>query len=514
MKKNNLIFLILIFIFSLVGISSLFHPGFFLTDDGNSMVIRFSAFYETLKSGQFPVRFLSRLNYGFGYPVADFLYPLFMYIGVPIHILKFNFVDTIKIILGMSMIGSGIFTYFWLSKLFDRFSSFIGAVFYFYTPYHLYDAYVRGSVGEVLALAIAPFILWQLERKSLLWSAIGIGLLILAHNTLAILFLLFVVLYMALDIFIAKNKKNVFNRQIKVLLFGLGLSSFFSIPAVFDLQYTVFSKTQVSNWGNYFSGVNLIGISAIATMLFTLIFIFTKKIEVKKHRLTILVLVIGIISIFFATPPSTFLWNLLPVSFIQFPFRFLSIAILCSSFLACCITSVLKGQLKIIMGLLLLLLALFSSSQFIFPKVFQDLPDTFYSTNQDSTTVRNEYMPKWIKIQPTQMPTALVEPSSSINFLSGNSNNMSFKVSGNKSITVEVQKVFFPGWKASVDNKEVKIQNVNPKGLIQIPVTAGDHIIHVYFQEDGIRLLSDLISLSSMILLVVYSLNKKKNITI
>src|SRR3989338_6792857 len=173
-KNTNILFLLLAVVVSIPSVVGLMHPGFPLTDDGNWMVIRFSAFYETLKSGQFPVRFLSRLNYGFGYPVADFLYPLFMYIGVPIHILKFSFVDTIKIILGASMIGSAIFVYFWLSKLFDKFSSFVGAVFYFYTPYHLYDVYVRGSVGEVLALAIAPFILWQLERKDLLWSAIGI----------------------------------------------------------------------------------------------------------------------------------------------------------------------------------------------------------------------------------------------------------------------------------------------------------------------------------------------------
>lgn len=511
MKNNNLFFLALIIIISSVGILSLLRPGFFLTDDGNSMVIRFSAFYETLKSGQFPVRFLSRLNYGFGYPVADFLYPLFMYIGVPIHILKFSFVDTIKIILGISMIGSAIFTYFWLSKLFDKFSSFTGAVFYFYTPYHLYDIYIRGSVGEVLSLAIAPFIFWQLERQSIFWSAIGIGSLIIAHNSLAILFLFLIIPYMVLDIFIVKNKKNMFYKYIAILLFGLGLSSFFWLPAIFDLQYTVFSKTQVSDWRNYFSNVNLIGVSTIIVISLTLIFMFTKKIEIKKHRLTVLLFTLGVISIFFATSPSTFLWNLLPVSFVQFPFRLLSIAILCASFLAACITSVLKGQVKVAVGISLLVLALFSSSQFLFPKVFQQLPDTFYSTNQESTTVKNEYMPKWVKNIPTEMASSKVvnlKGEEKINTKEITANKIAFDVYLPIQRTIQVNTVYFPGWNVYVNGRKSNI--IYDDGLINFNLNKGENRVLVKFEETPIRELANLISMVSLIVLLAFLINEKK----
>src|SRR3989338_2742945 len=177
MRKNLKIVLfpaIAVVLLILPGILGLMNPGFFLTDDGNWMVIRFSAFYEALKNGQFPVRFLFRLNNGYGYPVADFLYPLFMYIGIPIHILGFNFVNTIKIILGLSLIFSSFFCFLWLKKKFDNFSSLVGSTLYLYFPYHLWDVYKRGSVGEVLALAIVPFIFWQIERNSFFWGAISI----------------------------------------------------------------------------------------------------------------------------------------------------------------------------------------------------------------------------------------------------------------------------------------------------------------------------------------------------
>src|SRR3989344_2018785 len=189
--KNNKHYFFILFLLLIPSVYSLFLPGFFQSDDGEWMVIRFSAFYQALADGQFPVRFLGRLNFGYGYPVADFLYPGFMYLATPLQILGLGFVNSIKIILLISMVGGAIFTFAWLSKLFDKTSALIGSIFFAYTPYHLFDLYKRGSVGEVLSIGILPFILWQLERKSVFWTVIGIFLLILAHNTLAVLFFLF-----------------------------------------------------------------------------------------------------------------------------------------------------------------------------------------------------------------------------------------------------------------------------------------------------------------------------------
>jgi len=164
--KKNLLFYIILFLLLTPSVVALFHKGFFPTDDGSWMVIRLSAFYEALRNGQFPVRFLPRLNNGYGYPVADFLYPLFMYIGTPIHVLGFSFVDTIKLIFGASLIGSSFFCFLWLRKIFGNIQSLVGSLTYTFFPYHLWDVYKRGSVGEVLALSIVPFILWSIEKYS------------------------------------------------------------------------------------------------------------------------------------------------------------------------------------------------------------------------------------------------------------------------------------------------------------------------------------------------------------
>jgi len=446
-RKSNIFILVLLLLFSLPAVFPLFHSGFYTSDDGIWMIIRFSAFYEDLVNGQFPVRFLSRLNNGYGYPVANFLYPLFMYLGVPVHAFGFGFVDTIKIIIGFSMVGSAIFAYLWLSRLFDRPSSFIAALVYLYAPYHLYDAYKRGSVGEVLALAIAPFIFWQAERNSLFWLSIGIALLLLSHNTLALLFLLVFFVYAIAKTFLLR-KWGILRFYTLSILFGFGLSAFFSIPAIFDLSYTVFFETQVSVWTKHFAGQGLIGVSLFAVFITTLLIFIIKTTVLKKRDMALPIFVIGILSVFFATPSSIFLWKIIPVSFVQFPFRFLSVSLLCASFLTAFILSVLPSKTRMLAGLFLIVLTVLSSAPF-YPKEFQDYPDSFYSTNMDTTTVKNEYMPKWVKETPVSIYKQKIEvvKGGSIQNIISRGSKISFDIDLSTDSEIQINTIYFPGWR-------------------------------------------------------------------
>ena len=89
MKK--LLVIILLVLLTLPAITALIRPGFFPSHDGEWMVIRLSAFHQSLRDGQFPVRWSSRLNHGFGYPVLNFLYPLPFYIGELFYLISGSF---------------------------------------------------------------------------------------------------------------------------------------------------------------------------------------------------------------------------------------------------------------------------------------------------------------------------------------------------------------------------------------------------------------------------------------
>ncbi|HUD09747.1 MAG TPA: 6-pyruvoyl-tetrahydropterin synthase-related protein [Patescibacteria group bacterium] len=511
--NHNLIFLLLAVAVAVPAVLGLLHLGFPVTDDGGWMVIRFSAFFQTLRSGEFPVRFLMRLNNGYGYPVADFLYPLFMYLSVPIHLLGINFVNTIKTLLMLCIFTSSLFTFLWLRKLFDNFSSLIGAAVYTFFPYHLFDIYQRGSVGEVLSLTILPFILWQIERGSWFWISIGIACLIVAHNTLAVLFMLLIVPYMLLNIFISKERIKTGRFYFVTSLFGIGVSAFFWLPALSDLQYTVFAKTQVSNVSNYFANFYLIGLVTMFTVLLAVVFVLLRKIQIKKHRLTLIMLIISTLSIYLASPLSAFWWKVLPSSFVQFPFRFLSLTIPSVSFLAACLISIFTGKIKIILSLIIIVLISISAITYLFPKNYQNFPDSFYSTNQDTTTVKNEYMPRWVQKLPQAMSGAKVENltgKETINLLQVTPNKTVFNTFLTTQRTIQVNTIYFPGWYAYVNGKPTDILYNNPMGLIDLSLNKGLNNVQIVFMETPVRLFSDLISIISVGGLLAFVLLRKK----
>lgn len=489
-KSSNLVFLILAVLLIAPSLVGIFHKGFFLSDDGNWMVIRFSAFYDALKNGQFPVRFLSRLNNGYGYPVADFLYPLFMYIGVPVHLLKFNFVDTIKIIFAASMISSSIFSFLWLRKLFDNLSSLIGSVVYSLFPYHLWDMYKRGSIGEVLALSIVPFILWSVEKENILLTGIGYGLLIVAHNSLALLFLPVLCIYQLLRNKL--NKKEIF-KIFYGLCLGFLLSAFFWLPALYDKQFTVFDKTNVSDFALYFispANYELFGIVFVLSLVVSLFFIH------KKDKRFIYFFVVNIVAFLLTIPQSLIIWQKAPfVNFIQFPFRLISIIVLGTAYLAAAKLSFLKGKIKILFLIGYLIIVYVSAGKFLFPANYQYYADTFYSTNQDSTTVKNEYMPKWVKKIPVtnNVRAQVINGQERLNILSVTPNKISIRGYFATSRTVQINTVYFPGWSVLIDGKSVPI-DYNSNGLIRINVSAGSHALVARFGETPIRLFADLLS--------------------
>lgn len=496
LKRNNLTSLLFIILLSLPAIFSLFHPGFFVSDDGEWMIIRFSAFHQALVDGQFPPRFLGRLNHEYGYPVANFLYPGFMYLAEIPKILGFGFVDSIKIILGLSVISSSVFTYLWLNKIFTKLPAFIAALFYLYAPYHLYDLYKRGSVGEVLALAVVPFILWQIERKNFILTGIGIASLILSHNTLALLFLPIILIYM-----ISRKVLDVKYYALSIIL-GIFLSSFFWMPALFDLQHTVFSKTPVSDWGQYFVDIKLIGISTLFVLVITAAAMVMGKITIKKHKLTLLIFIFTSISLFLSVQASTFLWKILPVSFIQFPFRFLSITILGASFLVACLLSIFPKNITYV-GVLVMLSLIFQSN-FIKPSEFVAREEGFYTTNMASTTVQNEYMPKWVVVGPIQKPEKIAQfviGQGTIQDMVANNKKISFTVLAEEDSFVRVNKLFFPGWKAKINDEDKKIYYNNPQGVMDVEISKGESRIVLEFGETRIRTIADFISVLGLLIL-------------
>lgn len=507
LKENKIILvfsLVILGILILPSLISLFHSGFFLSDDGNWMVIRLSAFYESIRQGQFPPRFLVRLNHGYGYPVADFLYPLFLYIGVPIHLIGVSFVNTIKIILGGSLIVSGLCSFLWLRKFVKISAAIIGAFVYVVFPYHVFDVYQRGSVGEVLALAVLPFILWQIERKKTLFTAVGISLLILAHNSLAVLFLPIILGY------IVYRRSFELKKIFFIIFYSLALSAFFWIPAIYDKQFTIFDQTPVSDISSYFLSL----FSPLIGWITLLLLILTFPLLFQKQKLPLRFFwVVSFISLFFVLPISSFLWRAIHIiPYFQFPYRFLSVTLLGVAGLSAIEIDVLPEKIKIFGMLLIVGIVYLSSWSLLLPKNYQYFPDTFYSTNQDSTTVKNEYMPIWVKTQPTvytDQKIQIIKGDGIITDSQFNGTSLTANAITNTPVTAQINIIYFPGWEVVVDGKRIAISYTNDLGVMQFPMMAGTHTISAHFTETPVHLFADGITLLSIVSLGIFFLRRR-----
>ncbi|OGH34557.1 MAG: hypothetical protein A3B38_00005, partial [Candidatus Levybacteria bacterium RIFCSPLOWO2_01_FULL_36_13] len=512
--KKYVFFLILI---SLTALWPFFKKGFFETHDGEWMIIRFSAFHQTLTSGQFPVRFVDRLNNNYGYPVINFLYPLPFYLSELPKILGFTFVDSVKTVFVISTVFSVVAMFWALSQFFSKYASLAGAIVYLFIPYRFVDLYVRGSLGENVAFAIAPLILGSIfkinknKKEFLPILSFGIALLIISHNVLAILF---IPLFFLLSILLAK--KNI-AKIIFSFFTGFLISAFFWLPAFYDLQFVKLSQIKVSDisdhlssfekliipsWGYGQTPQQLNGLSpqfglASFAVFVAIIFLFLKS---KSKDKIVCILIIGYMTIFFLmTNYASLLWKIPLIDIIQFPWRLLSLVVLISALLTAYVVDSTKSK-KIVAGLIIAI-CIISTITYTKPAKFVDREEGFYSTNEDTTTVRDEYLPLWVNQKPQARANNKVEivGAGEITLSEIKPANYKANINAKNDLTVKVNTVYFPGWEATVDDQKVNIDYLSDSGgLMSIKLPEGNHKVIIKYGKTPVHLFSELISLIAL----------------
>ncbi len=511
------IILVAIILISLLALWPFFKQGYFVTHDGEWMVIRFSAFHQTLKAGQFPVRFVDRLNNNYGYPVLNFLYPLPFYLSeIPKTI--FNFATSIKIVFVVSTIASTLLMFVALKEKFSKEASIAGSIIYLYTPYRFVDLYVRGSIGENLAFAFLPLVLlsiFKIEKKILIFLpvlSISVVCLILSHNVIAAIFSPIFILLLAISL---KDKERF--HALLAFFLGILISAFFSVPALFDLHYVMLSKITIADTASHLVPLSKliyskwafgpvpkendgfsaqIGIMPIAVFMFaTARFIYTKR----KSHFIMFILFIFLLSIFLISSTSYFIWKTLPyVSVIQFPWRLLSVIVFATAILTAYIIDESKKKFIFI---IVIFFAVSSTIFYTKPQQYVNREDSFYSTNEATTTVKDEYLPLWVIKKPTtRADTKFESKDILINDETINPAKYKATIEALSNTTLTINTIYFPGFFATVDDIPVAIAYNNDHGLMQIPLIKGKHQVIINYSETAVHIVSELISIAALLL--------------
>ena len=229
--------------------------------------------------------------------------------------------------------------------------------------------------------------------------------------------------------------------------------------------------------------------------------------------MTLLFLCVTFLSIFLSSSWSNFIWQILPSSFIQFPFRLLSYLGITLAFLSAFVISEMQGVSKKVLVVILFSAVIISSLSYLSPKTYFDKGEGYYLTNEASTTILDEYLPKWVKEKSTQRAPQKIEiirGKGEIENTLYNNKEISFTTKSDQEMLVQINTIYWPGWWAVVDQKQTSISYNNPKGVIQLVLAPGSHQIKLVFSETPLRLFADSISVASLAILIFLELRKKK----
>ena len=496
---------------------------------------------RALGDGQFPVRWVSDLGYGYGYPIFNFYAPLPYYIGAIGVLSGLDAIVVTKLMFGLGVLLAAIFMYVLGYKLGGVWGGIISALVYLYAPYHGVQIYVRGAVGEYWAYAFLPLILYGIigdkENRDQSWliAALGLAGVILSHNITAFLTLGFLGLFLASELLKSLVNRSDFSKAaliLKVIVVGALFTAWFWLPAVTEVYLTkVETLVQGANdfhrhfvfldqlwnspWGyggsapGRLDGMSfMLGKIPLVLAILGLAGLTWNKIKSKG----LIYLCLGglIISVFMMLDISKSIWEVIPgIDFVQYPWRFLVFAVffiaVMSSYVDFSLTRFVSSRNSrslLLLGFSLVIVVVHSRyfrPQFVANKTSADyISDT--AVKWSISRISDEYLPKNFPVPKTDKEIALGKFNTTGDIIIDQSEIRShfwhIDVMSLTAGDIVLSLSFFPGWKFYIDNRVV--EPIIQDGLVKLQLVPGKHTITAYFSNTWPRIVGNWVSLLAL----------------
>jgi hypothetical protein len=553
--KNN-IFLILTVLLSVPSVVALFHFGFYGASDDLHVAWLFEM-DKIIRMGQIPPRFVPDLSFGFGYPLFNFAFPLPFYLGEIFHLVGFTLVDSIKIVFGLSLIGSGVAMYLLLNQFVSKFFSLAGTLVYVYTPYRSTDVYIRGAFGESLTFVFLPLLLWaavkiyksSLESKKIDWKsasviALSLAALVLTHDIVSYMFFPFFLLFILFLLILSKWKKVLLWGNLAGVAGGLLISLYFWLPAIVESRLMTYGT--VFNFVDHFPtirqlftpyfgyGASVAGPYDLLSFFMGTLNIFLifaggaiallkwKKISPLDKTVMVWLTAVFLITFFFMNHRSAFLWEVLPFfPYFQFPWRFLTLITLTSVIFLIPFKYLNLKKLNFLIPGLLAVLAITLNYNYFKPHDFLERTDGYYINryvpvpfaSEDYYTTQEEYLrlPKDNEKRPDRnYPVVYSEKDFDFEIVETNGMYSKINVSLGDETRINYSKYYFPGWYAKINGKNTDIAIGKPFGQISITVPEGNHVLEFGFSETPVKIVLDIVSLAALLVAFILIFKKSK----
>src|SRR3989338_7197714 len=539
--KTDRLIIIFIIILSIFTLKDLLRVGYYTSHDGLHQVARLYHFDKALRDGQIPPRWVGDLLNGFGYPLFEFSYQMPWYIAEPMYLSGISVFDSIKYTFILGFVLSGITMYIFQRELYGRLAAFVGSIIYLYSPYRFSNIFVRGAIGDATSFIFPPLLflsLYKLKKLNKIdWKWISIGSialtgLILSHAMIFLFFTLSVALYFVFFTLFRQIKRNLLLSGILLILMTIGLSAYYFIPSITEKSFTKFDDIMgpayigksfinfksllYSTWGygtvDAPEGAMSLQVGITQWFIFILAFFIIISLLFKKKKFAsdnnfmdaVFFLLLFMISILMTQPVSLALWKMISrFAVIDFTFRILCITVFSASILSGFIMS--RFKYPLLLAVFIIGLAFYANRNHIRINKTLDWPLDLIIKSEITTNSNDEYTPKWINSHDVKKPIPKVEftdNEAKIVINKTKSNYLDFDIDVFKKGLVKINTVYFPGWIALVNGTKKDII-YESSGFMEIPLEVGHYDIQAKFIETPLRKLSDMITITTAVLIVI-----------
>jgi hypothetical protein len=327
-------------------------------------------------------------------------------------------------------------------------------------------------------------------------------------------------------------------------LLGIGLSSFYWLPLLTEIDYLAHFKKYILNYSysdyfinpsDWFStrwgfGYALPGSDAMSfqvgyvLLLFVIVSILAAiSMRGKERNFGFITLALGLIGLFFTTSAFSDIYKHFSLlQYVQFPWRFLGIATLFfTAFTGLSVSF--KPISRISYGPIILLCFAFVLSILISQEhrgVSERITGDIEHIGQiriDTKSIgmmaaKNEYLPKWSKesVVPLKFDEILVPEFSKLKVedIEIKDSKMRFYTESEAEADLIVRSFYFPGWKATIDDKYKPLSHT-AEGFIVLRVPPGRHTVQLWFDTTWPRIVGWLISMVTLLTLSFLVIKKK-----
>jgi hypothetical protein len=173
---------------------------------------------------------------------------------------------------------------------------------------------------------------------------------------------------------------------------------------------------------------------------------------------------------------------------IDMPWRFLLMTTFSASALAGIVIKglALRSKARPLLAIALVALAVYTNRNHLRVNEYLDYPDSGLKTYTGTSNSDNEYRPKWDDggVANNILPEASISNGKGeLKIIKSKSNLLELAVRADEDIRLDVNILYFPGWKIFVDGQENKFKYAGEKGIMRVDLGKGYHMAEARFSE-------------------------------